>query len=173
VQINITARNVKLTKAIRDYVSKKVEKMTRFLENQIINVQIKLEVEKYTQIAEIKIHIEGHVLKAREVSTDIYAAIDLTIDKLERQVNKFKEIQKGHHKKHSVKEDEYFVQDTLVNVIEEAEKQDLKIFTPKQALNEMDASGRTFFAFLNSRTEKVNIIYRADKGANGLVELNY
>ncbi|OGS19936.1 MAG: ribosomal subunit interface protein [Elusimicrobia bacterium RIFOXYA2_FULL_40_6] len=173
MKISIVTRNVKLTKPLEDYVEKKVEKLTRYLVNQIINAQVKMEVEKYRQIVEIKLHIEGHIFKAKEVSSDMYAAVDLTIDKLERQVNKFKEIQKGHHSKHPAKQEIYSLPDSDFKDIEGTKRQDLKTFSPKQALNEMDALDLNFFAFINRYTDKITIVYKKEKDGNGLLELNY
>ncbi|MBU0951552.1 MAG: ribosome-associated translation inhibitor RaiA [Elusimicrobia bacterium] len=174
MKISITTRNVKLTKPLEDYVTKKIEKLTHFLMHQIINAQVKMEVEKYRQIVEIKLHVEGHIFKAKEVSSDMYAAVDLTTDKLERQVNKFKEIQKGHHSKHPAKQEIYRMSDgSAPQDILGTRKQDLKYFTPKQALNEMDALELNFFAFSNRYTDKVTIVYKKENGGNGLLELNY
>jgi len=101
MQVKITARHLKLTDAIDSYARKKVEKAQHYFSN-VVNVQVILSVDKYRHMCEIILHT-GHtgsksIFRAKEVSTNLYAAIDLAMDKMDNQLKKIKEISKTHRK---------------------------------------------------------------------------
>ncbi|TVS17144.1 MAG: ribosome-associated translation inhibitor RaiA [Gammaproteobacteria bacterium] len=90
MQINISGHHIDVTEAMRQYVLEKFEKLERHFEH-ITNIHVILEVEKNRQTAEARIHIKGGELFADATSEDLYAAIDMLIDKLDRQILKHKE----------------------------------------------------------------------------------
>jgi putative sigma-54 modulation protein len=90
MQINLTGRHVEITEALRDYVDTKFAKLERHFDH-INNVHVVLNVEKLKQIAEAKVHLNGGEVFAQCEDDNMYAAIDLLIDKLDRQVIKHKE----------------------------------------------------------------------------------
>jgi putative sigma-54 modulation protein len=92
MQLNITGHHVDLTESMKEYVSTKLEKLERHKDG-ITNVQVTLSVEKQRQIAEATLHISGADIHATAENEDMYAAIDQLVDKLDRQVLKFKEKQ--------------------------------------------------------------------------------
>ncbi len=97
MQINITGHHVDVTKALRDYVSTKFARLERHFDN-VVNVHVVLTVEKLEQKAEASIRLSGGHLFADAVDSDMYAAIDSLIDKLDRQVVKHKEKLTDHHR---------------------------------------------------------------------------
>ncbi|MFT4926424.1 MAG: putative sigma-54 modulation protein [Phenylobacterium sp.] len=90
MQINLTGRHVEITTALKDYVTGKFAKLERHFDH-INNVHVILDVEKLVQKAEANLHINGGEIFATSEHTDMYAAIDSLIDKLDRQVIKHKE----------------------------------------------------------------------------------
>jgi putative sigma-54 modulation protein len=90
MQVNITARHLRLTPAISDYVQKKLEKTKRFLD-KLIWAQVVLDVSKNRHSAELIIHAAGHTFTAKEESADLYAAIDLASDNIDEQLRRYKE----------------------------------------------------------------------------------
>lgn len=92
MQLNITGHHVDLTDSMKDYVSTKLQKLERHIDS-ISNVQVTLSVLKQRQIAESTIHVSGADIHATAEHEDMYAAIDLLIDKLDRQILKHKEKQ--------------------------------------------------------------------------------
>lgn len=90
MQINLTGHHIEITDSLRDYVESKFSKLERHFE-QINNVHVVLNVQKLQQIAEAKIHLSGGEVYATSEHADMYAAIDVLIDKLDRQVIKHKE----------------------------------------------------------------------------------
>lgn len=92
MQLNITGHHVDLTDSMKEYVNTKLEKLERHIDG-ITNVQVTLSVQKQRQIAETTLHISGADIHATAENEDMYAAIDLLVDKLDRQILKFKEKQ--------------------------------------------------------------------------------
>ncbi len=95
MQINLTGRHLEITDALRDFVNEKFAKLERHFDH-INNVYVTLTVEKVRQIAEATLHVNGGEIFANSESEDMYAAIDLLIDKLDRQVIKHKEKMTRH-----------------------------------------------------------------------------
>lgn len=95
MNLNITGHHVEVTPALRDYVTGKVDKVIRHFDH-VTSVHVILTVEKLVQKAEITLHVKGKDIFADSSDADLYAAIDLLVDKLERQVQKYK----GKHHDH-------------------------------------------------------------------------
>ena len=89
MQINLTGHHVDVTDSLRDYVNGKFEKLERHFEH-INNVHVVLTVEKLNQIAESTVHLSGSEVHAKAENSDMYASIDALIDKLDRQILKYK-----------------------------------------------------------------------------------
>lgn len=97
MQLNITGHHVDLTDSLQNYVESKFEKLERHFDN-VTNVHVILSVEKLRQKAEATIHISGADLYADSEEEDMYSAIDLLVDKLDRQIKKHKEKLTDHHR---------------------------------------------------------------------------
>ena len=95
MNLNITGHHVEVTPALRDYVTGKVDKVIRHFDH-VTSVHVILSVEKLVQKAEITLHVKGKDIFADASDADLYPAIDLLIDKLDRQVLKYKGKQNDH-----------------------------------------------------------------------------
>ncbi|MCX2982458.1 ribosome-associated translation inhibitor RaiA [Halieaceae bacterium IMCC14734] len=95
MQINISGHHVEVTPALREYVLSKLERLQRHFD-QITNTDVTLIVEKMVQKAEASVHVSGADIYAQSESDDMYTAIDLLADKLDRQLIKHKEKHRGH-----------------------------------------------------------------------------
>ena len=91
----LTGHHVEISPAIRAYVTEKLERITRHFDH-VIDVSVVLTVEKVQHRAEATVHVSGGDLHAEVVDADMYAAIDLLVDKLDRLVVKHKEIRSSH-----------------------------------------------------------------------------
>lgn len=181
MQVNITARHLELTNALADYVRKKVEKCERYFDH-LVWAQVILSVEKYRQVAEIIIHANKITFRAKEESIDLYAAFDLSLDKIEKQLHKHKEISKVHRKgsPRGVKAAKgapaaanvvaFTDLETNKHIITEVRRFDVKPVTIQEAINEMELMGYTFYMFLNAATSQINVVYHRDNGSYGLLE---
>ena len=96
MNLNITGRHVEVTPAIRDYVSTKLDRVIRHFDN-VTSVAVILSVEKLKQKAEVTLHVRGKDIFVESEDTDLYAAIDAMADKLDRQVQKYKQKMADHN----------------------------------------------------------------------------
>jgi putative sigma-54 modulation protein len=97
VQINLTGHHVDLTSSLRDYVNNKMERLERHFDN-VTDIHVILSVEKLRHKAEATLNVSGGQLYADAIEEGMYAAIDALIDKLDRQVKKYKEKATDHHR---------------------------------------------------------------------------
>ncbi|MDN6639378.1 MAG: ribosome-associated translation inhibitor RaiA [Tetragenococcus sp.] len=179
---NVRGENIEVTQTIRDYVEKKVGKLERYFNDvpeATAHVNLKVYTEK-TAKAEVTIPLPYLVLRAEETSPDLYGSIDLVVDKLERQVRKFKT--KINRKKRSANKPEVD-QSAFFNEEEEAEEDngsDLEIVRTKrlslkpmdseEAVLQMNMLGHSFFIFEDAETTGTSIVYRRKDGKYGLIE---
>ncbi|MGI9024810.1 MAG: ribosome hibernation-promoting factor, HPF/YfiA family [Burkholderiaceae bacterium] len=96
MNLTISGHHLDVTPAIREYVMNKLERVRRHFD-QVIDVTVVMSVEKLRQKAEINLHLRGKDLHCEATDEDLYAAVDLLIDKLDRQVVKHKECVKAHN----------------------------------------------------------------------------
>jgi putative sigma-54 modulation protein len=96
MNLTISGHHLDVTPAIREFVMNKLERIKRHFD-QVIDITVVLSVEKLRQKAEINLHIRGKDLHCEAIDADMYAAIDLLIDKLDRQVMKHKECIQAHN----------------------------------------------------------------------------
>lgn len=90
MNLNLTGHHVEITPAMRDYVTSKMNKITRHFDH-VIDVSVILSVEKLKQKAEANVHVRGKDIFVETDSADMYASIDSLVDKLDRQILKHKE----------------------------------------------------------------------------------
>lgn len=95
MNLNITGHHIEVTPAIREYVTEKVDRVLRHFD-QVTSSHVILSVQKLQQKAEITLHVKGKDIYADAIDADLYAAIDLVTDKLDRQVVKHKEKVSNH-----------------------------------------------------------------------------
>ncbi len=97
MNLHLTGHHLEITPAMRDYVQSKLERVTNHFD-QVIDVKVTLSVEKLKQKVEATLHVPGNDLHAECADENMYSAIDLLADKLDRQVLKHKEKQGDHHR---------------------------------------------------------------------------
>jgi len=97
MNLQISGHHLEVTPAIRDYVTGKLERVTRHFDN-VIDVNVILSVEKLKQKAEVTVHLSGKDIFVEAIEEDLYAAIDTLVDKLDRQVQKHKQKLQDHHR---------------------------------------------------------------------------
>lgn len=96
METNLSGHHVDITPALRNYVDTKLERLERHVDNAT-DVHVILSVEKLRHKAEARLHVTGNQLFADAVDGNMYAAIDLLMDKLDRQVKRIKEKRTDHH----------------------------------------------------------------------------
>ncbi len=101
MNLTVTGHHVEVTQSMRNYVNDKLGRLQRHSEN-LFNIHVILSVEKSRQKAEATVHVAGQKLYADTTRPDMYASIDLLIDKLDRQLIRHKEKTKSHHKREKI-----------------------------------------------------------------------
>lgn len=179
---NVRGENIEVTKAIRDYAEKKVGKLVRFFDDApdaTAYVNLKVYPDK-TAKAEVTIPLSFLVLRAEETTADLYASIDLVVDKLERQVRKYKT--KIHRKSRDKGFDgivdlsafteevkDIQPEESELNIVR-SKRVNLKPMDSEEAVLQMNMLGHDFFIYTDAETDEINIVYRRKDGRYGLIE---
>lgn len=95
MNLSISGHHLEVTPALREYVTVKLDKIRRHFD-QVIDVNVFLSVDKLRQKAEVTLHVRGKDIFAESIDNDLYAAIDALVDKLDRQVLKYKDKRFAH-----------------------------------------------------------------------------
>ncbi|MBA2871333.1 ribosomal subunit interface protein [Anoxybacillus calidus] len=182
MRYNIRGENIEVTPALREYVEKKIGKLERHFEmtdNVQVHVNMKVYNDKQSKI-EVTIPMPQFVLRAEERHDDMYAAIDLVSDKLERQIRKHKT--KLNRKLRDKEAKQVLAPVGASAAIEEPEEEDFEVVRTKhfslkpmdseEAILQMNMLGHNFFIFTNAETNRTNIVYKRKDGKYGLIEAN-
>lgn len=179
MKYNVRGENIEVTPAIREYVEKKISKLERyFTETPDANVHVNLKTynDKKSKV-EVTIPMSGLVLRAEELHDDMYAAIDLITDKLERQIRKHKtKVNRKFREKGHVPFTSF--EGNGAPVIEEENELevvrqksfDLKPMDSEEAILQMNMLGHNFYVFTNAETNLTNVVYKRKDGRYGLIE---
>ncbi|MCL2761003.1 MAG: ribosome-associated translation inhibitor RaiA [Desulfuromonadales bacterium] len=172
-----TFRHIDPSDALKSYVEEKLERVKKYVDEPI-TAQAYLTVEKIRHIAEITIGAKGVTIKASEASNDMYASIDVVIDKIERQLRRYKERIKAHNPaevlksrkgKKTVVQAESLEQQKEPVIIR-SEPIIIKPMSVDEAVMQMDLMHKDFFVFTDAASEEINVIYRRKDGNYGLIE---
>ncbi|MCR4441622.1 MAG: ribosome-associated translation inhibitor RaiA [Peptococcaceae bacterium] len=173
MRFQIRGKNMQLSDALKEYVEKRVGKLEKYFENNPEAI-VTLVVEKERHRVEVTMPINGYILRGEEESTDMYACIDLVVDKLEKQINKYKTRLNRKNKGLSIRE---MTPETEIPVEEYKEPEvvrtkrfAIKPMAVEEAIMQMNLLGHNFFVFSNAETEEVNVVYRRKDGNYGLIE---
>lgn len=178
---NIRGNNVEVTDAIREYVIKKVSKLERYFDTTpTSDVNVRLSVYNTDQRIEVTIPMQDLLLRAEESHADLYAAIDLVVDKLERQIRKHKtKVNRKMRQKGSPKHIFAEMERDATQQREEENDEiqivrtkrfNLKPMDSEEAILQMDLLDHSFFVFTNAESGDTNVVYRRKDGKYGLIE---
>lgn len=177
MQLIVKGKNLEVTEALRAYAEEKIGRVEKYFD-RILKTEVEMSMERNPKIAEnqvveVTIFSSGPVIRAKESAQDMYQAIDLVCNKLERQARRAKKkiIDRSHHARNPFKE-------IPINLEEEEEEPrivktksfPLKPMTPEEAALQMELVGHDFFVFINAETEDTNVVYRRKDGNYGLIE---
>jgi len=172
MQLSVTARNLEITPALRSYAEEKLTRLTKYLEH-IVTGHVVLSVNKHRQTAEVTLRVRDLTIRAEEESDDLYSSIDLVVEKLERQILRYKERIMTHGARNTLRGNRASAE--APSPEEEPRVVKTKRFAVKpapldEAIMQMNLLGHNFYVFRNSATEEVNVLYRRRDGHYGLIE---
>lgn len=181
MRFNVRGENIEITPALREYTEKKIGKLERYFEDSVeanVNVNLKFYNDQESKI-EVTIPMTDLVLRAEEHNQDMYAAIDLVVNKLERQIRKHKTKVNRKFREQGAPKDVFSNTQADGNAsIEEDDSQevvrtkrfDLKPMDSEEAILQMDMLGHNFFVFTDSKTNNTSVVYKRKDGKYGLIE---
>ncbi len=169
MSVNVKGRNIDVTPALREYVEKKITKVTRQFKT-VGDISAVLKVEKGNHIVEITVPASGILLRAQETTKDMYSSIDLVVEKIERQIHKYKT--RLMKRKYS-----NFADATpTAGETDDGEFQIIKNkrfvmhpMTPEEAILQMNLLNHDFFVFFDPELDSTNVVYRRKDGKYGLL----
>ena len=176
-EIEIRTKNMELTDRLREYVEKKVSKLTRYIRGiQSTRVDLKHEPsarsaqDRYA--AQITVRGKRFILRAEERSDDIAIALNAALDNMQRRIRRYK----GRH--YRDRGEEVFVETNLPGEEEKTEapvvarrkRFALSPMDENEAIEQMELLGHSFFVFFNANTNTINVLYRRRDGTYGLIE---
>jgi len=168
MNIIITGRHLDLTDNLKDYTKQKIEKFKKYL-NNISEVTITLSVEKYRHKAEVLLKVNGVMIQAESITGEIYSSIDDVVEKLGRQIKKYKEkwisYRKNDEKTPITPKSEEFSP-----AIIKRKSFDIKPMSPEEAAMQMELLDKNFFVFTNASSGDINVLYKRKDGNLGLIE---
>lgn len=169
---NITGKNVEVTEGLKDAVYEKIGKLERYFTPNT-EVHVTLSVEKERQKIEVTIPVKGNIIRAEEVSADMYTSIDLVEEVIEKQLKKYKNKiidfkQSGEGLSRAFIDEEYDEDDDIK--IDRVKRFAMKPMDPEEACIQMELLGHSFYVFRNSETDEVNVVYKRKGGSFGLIE---
>lgn len=169
MKINIRGKNIDVTEALRQYIEKRVGKFEKFL-NELAEATVTISTEKYTHKIDVLVKVNGHLIQAEGKTEDLYSAVDQVVEKLEKQILKYKEKVQNKNKKESNKFTPTTSTEELPKRIVKYKKFDLRPMTPEEAVDQMELLDKDFFIFVNSFSGDVNVVYKRKDGNFGLIE---
>jgi ribosome hibernation promoting factor len=170
MKIKIAGHHTDAGPKLRDYVIEKTEGLERFYD-RIISVDVFLSVEKERQIADFHAHLTNRkTINAREESTDMYASIDTAIDRLKRQLVKFKDQLQDVRDRSAIDSRAGESEEAPGRRIIRSEAYFQKPIAVEDAALQLDAIDKEFLVFVDIDTDEIAIIYRRRDGNFGLIE---
>jgi putative sigma-54 modulation protein len=176
MQTSVTFKNLDSSDTLRSYVQDKLDRFDRLLDNPA-EANVVLSVEKFRHMAEINIIGDRLTINGKEETVDMYSAIDMVLDKLEKQIKKNKD--KIRERRSGAKNRNKDILAEESNPTDEEPERQIRIknieYKPmhvEEAALQMDLLNDNFLVFTNARSDQVNVLYRRKDGHYGLIQPN-
>jgi putative sigma-54 modulation protein len=196
MDIQIRGKNVHVSEALKRATQEKLARIDRFADGhgriEVDYSELRNRRIHDNQVCEVLVHFKGHLVKAHAASTDLHAALDLVVDKVEHQAKKLKDrrVERWHPRRSRLHpdvppEDLLFVPELDgpddgtddggvddPSRIVKTKLVEIKPMTPAEAALQMDLLGHDFFVFISAETSHAAVLYRRHDGRLGLIETN-
>lgn len=179
MEVTIRGRNVEITPRLQEYVEKKVGKLDRYLptinEAHMELSSTKTRSAQDSQVAQLTIRSKGTILRVEEHNQDVFAAIDAVLDKMYRQIGRYK----GKHKDRArpgaeeISGEEMPVEvepEVPAGRIVRTKRFQMASINPEEAVEQMELLGHDFYVFFNAEVGQINVLYRRKDGNYGLIQ---
>lgn len=176
MKYQIVGKNITVTEGISQAIQRKLKKMDKYFEDSE-NIECRAVVRSYKNGAKVEITIrtKDMVFRSEVTNEDLYAAVDLSVDKLEGQMRKLKTKLENRYSKEGI--GKAIIYDEIENEANEEEDQivktknyNLKPISMEDAIIEMEAIGHDFYVYLDTDDEKISVLYKRNDGGYGLIQ---
>lgn len=173
MKLTVRGNKLEVTDSIRNYVEEKLGKLDKYFEEaDEINANVLFRIQGKNQIVEVTVPIKKYILRAEEANEDLYASIDLVVEKLERQIRKNKTRLKAKYKKEVLPDfifDFEVTEEENEDKIVKRKKIDVKPMDEEEAILQMELLGHDFYVFNNIDEECISVLYRRKDGNYGII----
>jgi putative sigma-54 modulation protein len=172
MRFTITGKNIEVTEGLRSAINEKIGKLDKYFSTEM-DATVTLSVEKERQKIEVTIPVKGNIIRAEEVSNDMYVSIDLVEEIIERQLRRYKtklvdaKQAAAEFSKSYIEKD--YDDDAEVKIVR-SKRFGIKPMNPEEACVQMELLQHNFYVFLNSETDEVNVVYKRKNNTYGLIE---
>lgn len=175
MKLNIRGNKIEITDAIRSYIEEKLRKLDKYFEHpDQISASVVVRMSGIDQIIEVTIPIPKAVLRAEERDKDLYVAIDIVSDKLERQIRKNKTRIRNRNNKETMSvfnNFEVLAEEPTEGTVVRRKRFEAKPMSEEEAMLQMSLLGHDFFIYKDAETENMAVIYRRKDGNFGIIEM--
>lgn len=173
MKLNIRGNKMDITPTIKSYIEQKIGRLDKYLENpEEVTANVVTRIRGKDQIVEVTIPIKKIILRGEEAHNDLYAAIDLVSDKIERQIRKNKtKIKKSNQKEVMNSFDLSFENiEEENNEIVRRKEIEMKPMSEEEAILQMELVDHDFYVFKDTKTDRVSVIYKRKDNNYGIIE---
>ena len=177
MKFNVRGDKLVVTDAIKDYIETKIGKLDKYFKEDSITANVLLKIRGNEQIIEVTIPTDNFILRSEEEHEDMYAAIDLVLDKLERQIRKNKTKLKKKNINNKYKEFNFDFElpteeEEEVNTIVKRKNVEMKPMDEEEAILEMELLGHAFFVYKDMHSNELCVLYKRKDGNYGVITIN-
>jgi putative sigma-54 modulation protein len=174
MDVTVFTRNMEMTQHLSKYVDQRIEKLDRYLPT-IDEARMDLAVENtrnaaHSQVAQLTVRVRGKILRAEERTQDMFASIDAVLDKMYRQIARYKGRRKDRFQAAAeeipAEEPAEETQGEIVRV----KRFEVLPMTPEEAIEQMELLGHSFYVLFNADEEAINVVYKRSDGNYGLLQ---
>jgi len=173
-EVSVFTRNMEMTPRLREYVERKISKLDRYLPS-VDEARMELKVEEtrsanHRQVAQLTVRVRGTILRAEERTNDMFASIDTVLDKMYRQIARYKG--KRQDRWHAAAEElpiEEAIEESVGEIVR-VKHFEIRPMSAEEAIEQMELLGHQFYVFLNANEDAINVLYKRDDGNYGLLQ---
>ncbi len=175
MNVQVRGRNVEVSDTLKDYIGKRLKKLDKYIDI-LGDAQVTLTVERGLHRIEVTIPVNGMILRGEESTGDMYTSTDLVVEKLEKQIEKYKTrlLRRGGRGAESYRQAAAQpggeASDEEAPAVVRTKRFAIKPMAVEEAILQMNLLGHSFFVFSNAETEQVNVVYKRKDGNYGLIE---
>ncbi len=170
MRLRIQGRKLRVSQQLKAYIEKKISKLAHYLP-ALHEARVELKHEKtrdaaQSQVVEVTLWSNGHILRGEERSSEFESAVDAVLEKLYRQIDHWK----GKQQRSRHQPAESAAEMAAAGTVIKRKRFGVRPMSEEDALEQMELLGHSFFLFLNRDTAEVNLVYRREDGHYGVIE---